>query len=36
MLGSIVNLAYLFGATSFVWGLRQMSTHQIPLKKVIY
>ena len=26
MLGSIVNLAYLFGATSFVWGLRQMST----------
>ncbi len=26
MIGSIVNLAYLFGATSFVWGLRQMST----------
>ena len=26
MLGSIVNIAYLFGATSFVWGLRQMST----------
>lgn len=26
MLGSFVNLAYLFGATSFVWGLRQMST----------
>jgi NAD(P) transhydrogenase subunit beta len=26
MLGSIVNLAYLIGATSFVWGLRQLST----------
>ncbi len=26
MLGSFVNLAYLLGATSFVWGLRQLST----------
>ncbi|MEM6318234.1 MAG: NAD(P)(+) transhydrogenase (Re/Si-specific) subunit beta [Bacteroidota bacterium] len=26
MLGSFVNLAYLVGATSFVWGLRQLST----------
>ncbi len=26
MLGSIVNLAYLVGATSFVWGLRQLSS----------
>ena len=26
MLGSIVNIAYLIGASSFVWGLRQLST----------
>ncbi|MFK7982214.1 MAG: NAD(P)(+) transhydrogenase (Re/Si-specific) subunit beta [Saprospiraceae bacterium] len=26
MLGSIVNIAYLVGASSFVWGLRQLST----------
>lgn len=26
MIGSIVNLAYLIGATSFVWGLRLLST----------